>query len=160
MADWRTNPIMLWERSAGNFYKVSDHNRSPLKEDLTRIGTDTRLADGTLRRYSVAKKRTWSCAWDLLPSSNDIPGGMRTADGGMSGEEMEDFYNGVDHAFIMILRRGSALGLTLPTIDPGALPLRTDDFYVSQVMLTEWDKEVVKRGRVDLWNVSVTLEEV
>jgi hypothetical protein len=156
MAAWTTNTIMTW---AGN--KITDHGRDTLNESVERIGSDTRTSNGTLRRFHVANKRTWTVSWSNLPSSNAIAGGMTTADGGWSGELMEDFYNATPGKFRLVLRRGSANGVTQPAGASAAGTVFEDaNFYGADVMITEFSKEVVKRGKVDLWNLSVTLEEV
>lgn len=155
MADWTTNTIMTWDGD-----KVSDHGREALSVSTERIGTDRRMANGTLRRHFVKNKRTWSLSWNNLPSRNDVTGGMTTADGGMSGREMEDFYNANPGKFRMVLRTGSAINETEPVVTDAELPFEDDNFYMANVMITEFSHEVLKRGMVDLWSASVTLEEV
>jgi hypothetical protein len=157
MADWTTNTIMLW---SGN--KISDHGRQPLNMSTQRIGTDKRMADGTLRRMNIAVKRLWSVNWENLPSTNRFPTGFKTADGGWSGEQMETFYYNTPGRFRMVLKRGSASGLAVPagasTLGP---KFEDNNFYGVDVMLTDFSKEVRKRGgKSDFWNVAVTLEEV
>lgn len=149
---WKENSLVHWEVE-GELKKVSDHNRSPLNEDVERIENKRRMADGTLRRYSITKKRTWSCDWSMLPSTNSIPGGMQTADLGLAGEDLERISNTINTPFKMVLRRGSAKGLPVPAESD-------DNFYIVNVMISDFSKEVVKRGKVDLWNVTITLEEV
>jgi len=157
---WKDNSL-IWLRTGENTYeKLSDHNRSPLSEDPERIENKKRMADGTLRRYSVVKKRTFSCSWDMLPSSNSISGGLQTVDGGMAGEDLERIYNTINSPMRMVMRRGSAIGLTTPNPTDAQLPFSDDNFYICNVMISDFSKEVVKRGKVDLWNVSLTLEEV
>lgn len=152
---------MSWRSPAGTIVKVSDHGRSALSEDWERIETKTRMADGTLRRYSVAKKRIWSCSWTNLPSTNLIANGFHTVDSGMAGEDIETWVNTVDVPFRMILRRGSARDLATPNPAEGLLPYQDANFYIVNVMITDFDKEVVKRGKLaDLWDISITLEEV
>lgn len=157
---WKNNPIMSW-KVGGTTLKVSDHNRSPLQEEIERIENKTRMADGTLRRYVVAKKRTWSCSWENLPSRN-VEGGFNTADGHMTGEKMEQLARTQDGPFRLVLRRGSARSIaTEPNPSDTALPFADDNFYIVNVMISEFSKEVVKRGvKTDLWNVDITLEEV
>jgi len=156
---WKDNSLMWW-KFGNNLYKVSDHNRSPLSEDYERIESKTRLADGTLRRYTVAKKRTWTCSWENLPSHYHASG-IKTADNGIYGSSMETLYNGWDAPFRLILRRGNARNLETPNPADSALPYQDANFYIANVMFTDFSKEVVKRGpKVDLWNLSVTLEEV
>lgn len=157
MSDWRANALMEWDGQ-----KVSDHGRSALTQDTERIGSDKRMADGTLRRFHVGIKRKWSVEWTNLPSTNNAATGMKTADGGMSGEEMEAFYNNPVYfgKFRMALRRGSAIGLATPNPDESLLPYQDDNFYIVNVMISSFNKEIIKRGNTDLWLVSVSLEEV
>lgn len=155
MAGWKDNAIMTWDGT-----KVSDHGRSSLSENTERLGIDKRMADGTLRRQFVGVKRKWSVSWDNLPSTNSATNGLKTADGGMAGEDIEQFYFDTPGKFRMVLRRGSAINLAVPNPAESALPYEDDNFYIVNVMLTDFNKEVRKRGTVDLWNVSVALEEV
>lgn len=155
MAGWKDNPIMTW---AGN--EVTDHGRKPLSMRNERIGTDKRMADGTLRRQYVADKRSWDISWENLPSTNTVVGGYSTVDGGWSGEQIETYYRGTPGHFRMILRRGSAINTAAPNPAESALPYEDDDFYIVNVMFTEFSKTVRKRGGVDLWDISITLEEV
>lgn|SRR5574338_328225 len=136
-----TNTIMYWNNGS-TFVQVSDHNRGALSTDYERIERKQRMVDGTLRRYTVAKKRTWSCSWEMLPSTNS-GSGMHTADGGMAGEDIEAFHDTFDGAFQMQLRKGNGIITTV------------------NVMISDYSREVVKRGpNTDFWNVSITLEEV
>jgi hypothetical protein len=114
-----------------------------------------------LRRYTVSKKRNWSTSWTTLPSTNEAAGGMKTVDGGWSGKQMENYYHEQDGAFLMILRNGSARGKTPPVITNNfVFPYEDEDFYIARVMFADFTKDVVRRGASDLWEVSVTLEEV
>lgn len=159
MSGWKDNAIMFWQDSNGNFLKVTDHGRSPLSESIERIERKARMADGTLRRYTVAKKRTWSASWTNLPSNNGSAG-MQTVDGGLDGRNMEWFYNVNDGAFLMMLRSGSAINKPMPSLTGKTFPWSDEDFYIARVMLSDFSKEIVKRGATDLWEVSITLEEV
>lgn len=138
---WKDNAIMFWHDGTG-FKKITDHNRSPLSVSVERIETKQRMADSTMRRYVVAKKRTWSADWSNIPSTNSKAGGLSTVDGGWAGEDIEKFHNTTDGAFQMQLRRGDG---TVETVT---------------VMIIDFSKEIVKRGTVDLWDLSITLEEV
>lgn len=156
---WKENALMWWQ-IGNNLHKISDHNRSPLQESYERIENKTRMANGTLRRYSVAKKRTWSVSWELLPSHWGNTS-LKTVDNGLYGASLETIHNGIDSPFRMILRRGSARGLAMPQPGEASLPWQDANFYVANVMITDFSKEVVKRGpKVDLWNLDITLEEV
>lgn len=156
---WKDNSLIFFVIN-GETMKVSDHNRSPLSEDIERIENKQRMVDGTLRRYSIVKKRTWSCSWDLLPSVN-VDGGLKTADGGIGGVEMENIAHNINNPFRLILRKGAARGVNVPQVAESALPYTDENFYIVNVMISDFSKEIIKRGpKSDLWNVNLTLEEV
>lgn len=147
MASWKVNPIMEWSTDGGTtWFLVTDHGRSPLSITVERIENKQRMADGTLRRYVVSKKRSFNCSWDNIPSvETDFLAN------GEPGEWIEDFHNDVDGAFHMRLREGSDRDLTLTGLNG----------TVFTVMITDFSKDIVKRGPAfDLWNLDITLEEV
>lgn len=155
-APWTTNVIMTL-----NDNKITDHGRSPLSMSTERIGVDKRMADGTLRRQLVGLKRTWNVSWENIPSTNTVAAGYKTVDGGFSGEEMEDFFYENQGRVRMVLRRGSALNVATPAAAKTVGTKYEDaNFYGVDVMFTDFSKEVVKRGKVDFWNVSLVMEEV
>lgn len=154
MADWKSNALMWWSTDGTTWSKITDHNRSPLDISFERLERRNRMANGTLRRYSIAKKRTLTCSWDNLPSKQNSTRegitGLTTVDGGWAGEDIENFYKTVDGRFYVKLRKGTDDGkaTTDGTIE------------VIQMMFTDFSKSVLKRGVVDLWSIDVTLEEV
>lgn len=147
MASWTTNPIMEWSVDGGTTWtKISDHGRSPLSVSVERIENKQTMADGTRRRYTVTKKKTWSTSWENLP---DKASAFLT--NGQPGDWMENFHNTVDGSFLMRLREGSDRDATF-TGTQGE---------VYEVMIADFSKEIVKRGQsFDLWNLDLTLEEV
>ena len=151
------NSIMEWSvdynpaDQTGTWVKVTDHNRAPVNVETERIETKQRMANGTLRKYVVAKKRTWSTSWDMLPSRNDVVGFPGTVDGGLAGEDMEDFQDVNNGAFYMRLRNGSG--------DITAGPVL--------VMISDFGKSVVRRSpsgdgvrSLEFWDLDISLEEV
>lgn len=143
-----TNVAMEWYNDdplVDDWVKVTDHNRAPIDVAVERIETKERMADGTLRRYVVAKKRSWSTSWTRLPSKNGVTGFEDTVDGGLAGEDIEAFHDREDGAFSFRLVGADGVVVTTAT-----------------VMISEFGKNVVKRspGGIEFWDLSVTLEEV
>jgi hypothetical protein len=103
---WKTNPVMEWSEDGTTWVKISDHGRSPLSITPERIEKKQRMADGTLRRYVIAKKRSFSCSWDHFPSKTTT-----FLAGGQPGDWMEEFHNRVNGAFYMRLRSGNDIGI-------------------------------------------------
>ncbi len=143
---WTTNPVMEWSSDGGSTWtKISDHGRAPLDVAIERIETKQRMGDGTLRRYTVAKKRTWSTSWENIPDKN-----VSFLANGQSGIWMENFHNTIDGSFLMRLRAGSDVDINY-TGGNGT---------VVEVMISDFSKNVTKRGKAfDLWNMSISLEE-
>ena len=56
----------------GTYVDLSEHNRSPISLTIERIENQTRMANGSLRKYFVAEKRNISVSWDMLPSFSNL----------------------------------------------------------------------------------------
>lgn len=124
--------LMTWGNN-----KITDHNRSELGVSVERIEEATRMANGLLRKYIVADKRSFSVSWDDLPQSKDF-----TVDGFWGKNEIENWYNTVPGDFQLKLFYGDG----------------TTAVYV--VMMTKFSADLSKRGTYDFWNVNVELTEV
>lgn len=124
--------LMTWNGTA-----ISDHNRSPLSIDVNRISEDTRMANGTMRRYIVADKRTFTTDWSDLPQSADF-----TVDGFWGKNEIENFYNTTPGSFALKIFYGDG---------------NIGEFTV---YMNKFSAEISKRGAFDFWKVSVELDEV
>lgn len=124
--------LMRWNGNA-----VTDHNRQPLGIDVDRIEKKQRMSNGTMRKYIVADKRTFSVSWNMLPKLTS-----QTVDGFWGADAIEAFYNTVTGSF--------------------TLELTDADGEVTEytVMFSDFSKSITKRGSVDFWEVSVAMEEV
>ncbi|AXH68755.1 minor tail protein [Streptomyces phage Comrade] len=124
--------LMRWNGNA-----ITDHNRAQLSIDVERLEKKQRMANGTLRKYIVADKRNFSTSWSMLPKLS-----TQTVDGFWGAEAIEQFYNTVTGSFSLELTDGDG------------------EVYDYTVMFADFSKSVTKRGSVDFWEVSVSLEEV
>ena len=156
------------------FLILSDHNRGELNFMPTRIEQRQRTINGRMRSYHIADKLTMSVSWTNLPSRSYFQDagflatglspdkkttGEYTADGGAGGVELLDWYENHTGPFWMFMAydKYSNFG-------------KTDEDYthlaqynqIVQVYIADFNYSVVKRGGAnhDLWNISVTLEEV
>lgn len=124
--------LMTWD---GN--KITDHNRSELGISVERIEERHRMANGTMRRYVIADKRSFSVSWKELPQSKAF-----TVDGFWGKNEMEDWWDTKPGSFLLRVNYGDGT------------------FENFNVMMTKFEADIAKRGAYDFWNVSVELEEV
>lgn len=74
--------------NGSTWYKLTDHNREPVQIDVELIESSSRMANGSMRKYLVAKKHKVSTSWTFLPTKT-----AETADGNYGAAWMESFYN-------------------------------------------------------------------
>lgn len=116
---------------------VTDHNRSPLAITTERIETRKRMANGTLRTYWIADKQSWSMSWTMLPNVD-----AATVDGYMGADALEDLYMATHGDLTLELTYANA-------------PVET-----KRVFFKDFSKTLLKRGKYDFYDVSVSFEEV
>jgi len=116
---------------------LTDHNRGPLQIDTERIENKQRMADGTMRKYVVADKRTFTIQWDGVPGAAN-----QTVDKLWGADDLETFYYATYGPI--------TLNLTYATGRDESIT----------VMIESFSKTLNKRGLYDLYTVNLTLEEV
>jgi hypothetical protein len=159
------------------FLIISDHNRQPIEFKPTRIEKRERTINGRMRSYHIADKMTITTSWDNLPSraypdvadfgiatglspyKGQSPSQEYTADGGAGGAEILDWYENHKGSFWVFLSYDK-----YKNFDAGATQFNNLNKYsqIMEVYISDFSYSVQKRGgtNMDLWNVSVTLEEV
>ena len=156
------------------FLILSDHNRGELNFSTERIEQRQRTINGRMRSYHIADKLSMSVSWSNLPSrahalpaefdSSGVSNFLRstneyTADGGAGGVELLDWYENHKGSFWMFLSydKYSNFGK-----DEAAYGNLNKYNQIVEVFIADFNYSVQKRGgnNLDLWNVSVTLEEV
>lgn len=53
---------------AGTWYKLTDHNRQPIEINTEIIESQSRMANGKMRKYVIAQKKIISTSWEFVPS--------------------------------------------------------------------------------------------
>lgn len=127
--------IMAW-----NDNEVTDHGRGELSVSSEQLKHENRMVDGTLRRYYVASKRTWSTSWDNLFSKDAM-----LADGFWGGESMLSFYKNTPGDFWLTITSGDGRKERV------------------RVMFSSFEYSINKRGNGelgDLWTASCEMVEV
>ena len=127
--------------------KLTEHNRSSFTMDNNRIEQVQRTSNGTLRKFFIADKKTFSVSWDMLPSYRSL-----TVDGAWGAEDIRSFYD-------------TTLGQGVFKIKVNLSKTGTND--TETVRVEEYDVAfqscsfiVLKRGLQPHWSVSMTLEDV
>jgi len=130
--------------STPSWQKISEHNRQEFLVGSNRIEQSVRMANGTLRKYYITDKKTYSTSWSMLPSTV-----ANTVDGGWGASEIKSFYEGIGKGAFKIKINYSIDGTDQSsTVTP------------ITVMFKDCSFNLVKRGIEAHWNVSISLEEV
>jgi hypothetical protein len=164
-----------------SFLILSDDNRKTLDFGSIRIEKRERMINGRMRSYHIADKVTLSVSWDMLPSrsfslfpdfnaisgrsanvSSGKPGSEDTSyttDGGAGGVEILDWYNQHKGSFWVFLAYDNYKNFGDSESAYSKLGTYND---VVEMFITDFSYSVVKRGgsNHDLWNISISLEEV
>lgn len=154
-----------------NFIILSDHNRSEIEIRKQRIENKKRMINGTMRSYHIADKLEFSFSWQMLPSRafnkdpvfNSVgqPTAANleqyTADNGAGGVDLNVWYQEHNSPFHMLLSYDN-----YDNFSSNKYNRLREYSQVVQVYFSSFDMSIVKRGGTnhDLWNVSVSLEEV
>ena len=160
------------------FLILSDHNRGELNFNQQRIEQRQRTINGRMRSYHVADKISMDVSWSMLPSRgypavssfNSTSGAPLytgtneyTSDGGAGGVELLDWYEGHPGPFWMYLSYDKYSNFkTDEEITDASFGHLAQYNQIIQVYFSNFNYSVVKRGgnNLDLWNISVSLEEV
>jgi len=139
------------------WYKLTDHNREPIDITPELIETQSRMANGKMRKYVVAQKNNISCSWKYVPSKQS-----ECVDGFYSAAWLESFY-----------KSNAGLPIYLKVVSSG---LNTDSGFGSQplgvfvtaqngsktyeVFMNDFSKTIINRTKVsDYVDMSIEFVE-
>jgi len=155
-----------------DFLVLSDHNRDPISVSAQRIENRQRMINGTMRSYHTADKANLSVSWSRLPSrafSEEVqfdengkpivPSGATeyTADAGAGGVELLDWYNSHPGPFYVFLSYDKYSQFITDPYD------HLDQYsQILHMYFSSFEYTIEKRGsnNYDMWNISLSLEEV
>jgi hypothetical protein len=159
----------------GSFIILSDHNREPIDFSFERIENRQRMINGRMRSYHVADKLNISTSWTMLPSrayplkanfsssTGEVPEVLKgleyTVDGGAGGVEMLDWYKNNSGSFWVFLSYDNYTNFPNEATEFSNLNKYSE---IVEVFFSDFTYTVAKRGgsNYDMWDISVTLEEV
>lgn len=141
------------------WYSLTDHNREPIEIEPELIEKQNRMANGSLRKYIIAKKHKISTSWTFLPTKTS-----ETADDNYGAAWMESFYNANAGIPVYIKLTESRISTDPAT---GSVP---NDFYFQSsilgsktytVFITAFTKSISKRSRLsDYVDISIEFTEI
>jgi hypothetical protein len=159
-----TDPAqMVW-------YQLTDDNREPIKISYEVIEKTNRMADGTLRRYVIARKHKITASWANVWSKSTISTDYGT-NKGKAGAWLRSFYEA--NVFVPIYVKIIASSETTQNLQTSTPFVPNEDTYVQpfnasssanmvyNVFMTQFDYEVLKRNRdYDMVNMNIEFTEI
>lgn len=140
------NILLPADKDTLKFRRVSEHNRSDLSINTNRIKQSTRMANGTLREFIIADKKTFSTSWSMLPSYRN-----ETVDGAWGAEDLKTFYESLAGQTSFRIKINTSQSASLAESS-------TSNIYT--VIFNGFDCSLIKRGIQPYWSVNLTLEQV
>ena len=140
------------------WYKLTDHNREPIGFSTELIETQSRMANGKMRKYVVAQKNNISCSWKYVPSKQS-----ECVDGFYSAAWLESFYKSNVGLPIYLKVVSSELD---PDPAVGSVPSGT--FATAQtgsktysVFMSDFSKNIINRTKLsDYVDMSIEFTEI
>lgn len=129
---------LVWNR-------VTEHNRDPISVNSMRIETAQRMANGSLRKFFVADKKSFAISWNLVPSYR-----TETVDGYWGAEDLREFYKSVEGQGIFKIRFNFAKN----GVSQESLGYEEYDVSFSECSFT-----LNRRGVQAFWDISMSMEE-
>lgn len=150
---------------SGTWYKLTDHNREPIDISTEIIQSESRMANGKMRKYIVAQKNTISASWKYVPSKTS-----ECVDGNNGAAWMESFYNanaGIPIYLKVVssnLNPDSAIG----SIPSGTFVTAQSRFTTAQtglkiypVFMSNFSKTIINRTKIsDYVDMSIDFTEI
>ena len=159
-----------------DFIVLSDHNRSDISFNTNRLENRKRMVNGHMRSYHIADKINLSFSYNLLPSrsfSGDQSFSASgqyvnnlveyTADGGAGGAELLEWYDTNPGSFYVFISYDKPQSFPVDPEKPQEHYNNLDKYSDElEVFFSDFSYNVVKRGQTnhDLWDISISLEEV
>lgn len=140
------------------WYKLTDHNREPIDISPELIETQSRMANGKMRKYVVAQKNKISSSWKYVPSKTS-----ECVDGNYGGAWLESFYKA--NAGIPIYLKVVSSELDP---DPAAGSVPSGTFATAQtgsktysVFMSNFSKTIINRTKLsDYVDMSIEFTEI
>ena len=153
------------------WFPLTDHNRQPFDISYEIIEKSTRMADGTMRKYVINKKKKLSVSWNDVPSGTGVPYNSvsgsatqkltLTVDGYAGGAWMKNFYetNLFKPVYVRIVNsQDSASANAASAFYPSTSSAGVEYMWA---FMSGFSYDVTKRyGYTDLVNVKIEFTEV
>ena len=155
------------------WYPLTDHNRQPISIAYTLVEQSDRMANGTMRKYVIARKFTHKIQWKDVPTYDPYLVDYLGAGGQSYGPAwIKAFYEGnynnpVYVRFIFAQQEPTVNGIPVPNTYTSSLqnpigtnPTTGNSYNVYQAFMTSFTYDVVKRMKGNSMTAGVGYDHV
>jgi hypothetical protein len=140
------------------WYKLTDHNRDPITISQELIETQSRMANGRMKKYVVSQKNVIGTSWSYVPSKIE-----ETADLNYSAAWLESFYNSNAGIPIYLKVVSSELDTDagIGAVPSGTFATAQTGFKVYNVFMNNFSKTIINRTKLsDYVDMSIDFTEI
>lgn len=156
------------------WYKLTDHNREPIQISPEIIESQSRMANGKMRKYVIAQKNNISVSWKYVPSfhfkrnpSNGLfltgTDNQLTADGNLSAAWLESFYknNAGLPVYLKIVSSEYTTDPAFGSLPSGTVATAQTGSKVYNVFITDFSKTIINRTQIsDYVDMNIEFTEI
>jgi hypothetical protein len=163
---------LAYQTASTTWFPLTDHNRQPFDISYEIIEKSSRMADGTMRKYVVNKKKKLSVSWNDVPSGTGVPYNQvgsssavqnltLTVDGYKGGAWIKSFYeaNLFKPVYVRIVHsQDNALLNSSSAFYPSSSSAGAEYMWA---FMSNFDYNVTKRyGYTDLVSIKIEFTEI
>jgi hypothetical protein len=140
------------------WYSLTDHNREPINISTELIESQSRMANGKMRKYLVAQKHKISVSWKYVPSQQS-----ECVDGFFGAAWLDSFYKSNAGLPIYLKVVSSELGIDSPfgSLPSGTFATAQTGFNIYSVFMNDFSKTIINRTRIsDYVDMSIEFTEI
>jgi len=140
------------------WYSLTDHNREPINISSEIIETQSRMANGKMRKYVVAQKNKISVSWKYVPSKTS-----ECVDGNYGAAWLESFYssNAGIPIYIKIVSSELAPDPAVGGIPSGIFATAQTGSKTYPAFISNFSKTIINRTRLsDYVDMSIEFTEI
>lgn len=138
--------LLLNPNATQSWIKLTEHNRREIAITVERIEQTQRMANGDLRKFFIADKKSFSFSWDMLPGTR-----VYTVDNLWGSLDLIKFYESTEGQSTFTMRLNFAKDGTNQ---------EASGYEEYTVSCTSFSATLVKRGQVPFYNISMSVEQV
>jgi hypothetical protein len=142
----------------GTWQKLTDHNREPIQIKPEIIESQSRMANGKMRKYVIAQKNNISVSWKYVPSKTS-----ECVDGFYGAAWIESFYksNASVPIYLKVVSSELDPDILIGSIPSGTFSTAETGFQVYSVFMTDFSKTVINRTKLsDYVDMSIEFTEI